>query len=111
MEFIWNPDFGAEKQNRPSVSNIKFGDGYEQRASFGINTLPQVWSLSFTNREEAEANAIDSFLKARGGTEFFTWITPDDGTELKFVCQEWTKRIERANRYSINATFRQVFDL
>ena len=33
------PDFGASKKSQPIVRQIKF-QGYEQRASFGINNNP-----------------------------------------------------------------------
>jgi phage-related protein len=45
---------------------VAFGDGYEQRLAFGINTQPQLWSLEFRGRTSLDAAAIDAFLRARG---------------------------------------------
>nr|NDG08510.1 phage tail protein [Oxalobacteraceae bacterium] len=43
--FTWTPSVGANLSIRPNVRRVAFGDGYEQRLAFGINTQPQVWSL------------------------------------------------------------------
>ena len=36
-----SPDFGASKSSAPAVRVTKFGDGYEQRVTFGINQILQ----------------------------------------------------------------------
>ena len=36
------PSYGAEKKSQPKLQVISFGDGYEQRVSFGINQNPKV---------------------------------------------------------------------
>lgn len=51
---------------RSRVRRVAFGDGYEQRLAFGINTQPQLWSLEFRGRTSLDAAAIDAFLRARG---------------------------------------------
>lgn len=106
--FTHTPEFGAPKQVRPRVSAIKFGDGYEQRVAQGLNTQLEVWNLTFANRDEEEANEIDDFLIARGGVESFDWTPPGAAASKKFVCREWTRVIQKANLYSISATFEQV---
>lgn len=64
--FTYIPDFGASKKLNPKINSIKFGDGYEQRASSGLNTNPQIWNLSFSNRTDIEAEAIDDFYRLEG---------------------------------------------
>ena len=108
--FTYVPEFGAQKQEKPRVTNIQLGDGYSQRVASGINTRAQVWNLVFANREKTEADAIDAFLQARNGVESFDWTPPDLVVAKKFVCQEWNRTIEKANRYTITATFVEVFD-
>jgi phage-related protein len=76
--FTWPVDSNATVSKKPRVNNIKFGDGYEQRTSYGLNTNLQNWDLSFANREETEANEIDDFLTARGGVESFDWTPPGE---------------------------------
>lgn len=107
--FTYTPDFGAAKKLTPRVNLMKFGDGYEQRASFGINSNPQTWELSFSNRTDTETLAIETFLSARSGVESFDW-TPYNETSGKYVCREWSKTIDGFNRNSVQATFIQVFE-
>lgn len=106
--FSYTPEFGASKQLRPRVTAIKFGDGYEQRVAQGLNTQLEIWNLNFANRSQVDADAIDAFLRARGGVESFDWTPPDAAASKKFVCREWTRVIQKANLYSISATFEQV---
>jgi len=107
--FTYTPDFGASKKHKPRVNAISFGDGYEQRATFGINNNPQVWDLSFSNRTDTEAEAIDTFLSARSGVEAFLW-TPYNESEGSYICREWSKSIDKYNGNTITATFEQVFE-
>ena len=107
--FTYTPDFGATKKLQPKINAISFGDGYEQRARNGLNTNPQTWDLSFSNRTDTEAEAIDAFLTARGGVESFDW-TPYNESAGKYICKEWSKSIDGFNRNAIQATFIQVFE-
>jgi len=95
---------------KPNVRKVSFGDGYEQRLAYGINTQPEVWSLEFRGKSTVEAAAIDNFLRARGAVQSFDWTTPS-GIVGKFLCEEWSRSIEEPNLENIHATFRQVFDL
>lgn len=108
--FTWNVDSGAVQNKKPRVSNIKFGDGYEQRVSYGINTNPQEWDLSFANRSEDESNEIDDFLTEHAGITSFEWTPPGQASALKFKCQEWVKVAQKGNFFSITAKFEQVFE-
>lgn len=108
-QFEFNPDFGAQVAYNPAVKRVKFGDGYEQRAKFGINTNPQVWTLKFQNRDETETNAIEDFLKSKEGVSAFTWRPPRATADIKVVCDSWTVEAVKFNLNTINATFRQVF--
>lgn len=108
--FTYIPDFGASQTKRPRVNSMRFADGYEQRATFGINTNPSEWSLSFSVRDDTEAAAIDAFLTARGGIESFDW-TPPGGSAGKYICREWTKTLDRNNLNTIQAKFEQTYDL
>lgn len=108
--FTWTPSIGANLSIRPNVRRVAFGDGYEQRLAFGINTQSQVWSLEFRGRTNFEAAAIDAFLRARGAVQPFDW-TPPGSTPAKFVCEEWSRSVDEPNVETVRATFKQVFDL
>lgn len=108
-EFTWTPDFGSNADVKTAVTQVKFGDGYEQRIPQGMNAVSEAWALQFNQREESEATAILTFLKARAGVESFAWTTLD-GDDIVVVCRSWSKTKMKGGRQSITATFEQVFE-
>ena len=103
--------YGAQKTSKPVVRTTQFGDGYEQRTTFGLNQNPKEWSLTWQNITEANADTIETFLDARAADgASFDWTPPDSATSYKWVCQQWDKTIPYTGRATITATFRQVFE-
>lgn len=109
--FTWSADYGASVDLQPRVKQVSFGDGYEQRVADGINTLRQMWQLNFSNRTLTEINAIDTFLRARGGIEAFDWTPPRASVAGKFVCRSWQRTAVAGVIDSISAKFEQVFEV
>jgi len=107
--FTYTPSFSADLEESPTVQRIQFGDGYEQRVAFGINTQSKKWSLQFNNRTDTERDNILSFLRARGAVESFDWTDPN-GYAGKWICSEWRTSQESYNFNNVTATFRQVFE-
>jgi len=107
--FTQIPDFGARAQFKPTVRSVKFGDGYEQRLAYGLNTNPQIWNLTFSLRTDTEAAAIETFLQTENGVTAFDW-TPPYGSAGKYICREWTRAVDRHNLNTVTATFEQVFE-
>ena len=103
------PTYGMTKSSAPNVRAIRFGSGYEQRAQFGIQQNPKTYNLTF-EVSETDADTIETFLDARGGTENFDFTPPGEGSSSKFVCDTWSKSIPYLNRARIQATFREVFE-
>jgi phage-related protein len=107
--FTWVPDYGAKLAMKPRVRTVQFGDGYMQRSADGINTNPRTGALSFSNRTDAEANAIIAFLDARGGVEAFDY-TPPGGSAGKYICQEYDRAQVSYDVATVTASFKQVFE-
>ena len=105
-----NPTYGAQKTSQPKVRQVQFGDGYVQRLTFGLNQDLKTWNLTF-EVSEADADTLETFLEARGGSEYFTWSPPDETTSYKWICSNWSKTIPYLNRATIQATFQEVADL
>ncbi len=106
-----SPDIGAQKTSQPNVRTVRFGDGYEQRLTFGLNQNAKVWNLSFVNLTETDSDTIETFLDARASDNAsFDWKPPNESTTYKWVCEQWSKSIPFANRATIQATFREVFE-
>jgi len=106
--FTWNPDEGSLQSTNAVVRVSKFGDGYEQRINDGLNHMPEIWQVEFSGNTE-EINAIRGFLKSRGGSEKFDWVTPYSET-LSFVCQDWEVARPKTSLHTLKASFRQVFE-
>lgn len=107
--FSYVADATPQAVRQPATQNAKFGDGYEQRAEDGINSLPEIWDVAFTNRDKTEADAIDAFFKARKGVTYFQWTTPT-GVSGNFICRTWNYRRVNAILATVSGRFEQVFD-
>lgn len=107
--FTWTPSFEATEASKPRVRKFQAGDGYEQRVRFGLNTDPKEWSLTFSERDNTERDAILAFLEAQGGVQSFDWIPPR-GDAGKYVCEEWQVTLRAYNFNTIQAKFREVFE-
>lgn len=105
------PSYGAQRTSEPKIKEVQFGDGYEQRVTFGLNQSPAVWDLTWENITKVNANTIDSFLSARAvDGASFAWMPPEEAESYKWVCKTWKKTIPYIGRATISATFRQVFE-
>ena len=104
------PTYGVQKSSAPVTRKVQFGDGYEQRLTFGLNQNPKSFSFTF-EVSETDADTIETFLDARASDNAsFDFTPPGEGSSSKFVCEQWTKSIPYLNRATIQATFRQVFE-
>ena len=106
----YSPSYSATKKSEPRTRKAAFGDGYEQRISFGLHQNPKVWSLEFRLPDE-DIGVIETFLDARADdSASFDWTPPDSATSYKWVCEQWDKEMYDLGVSRISATFRQVFE-
>ena len=104
------PTYGLQKRSSPVVRTVRFGDGYEQRTSLGLNQNPKVYNLTF-EVSETDSDPIETFLDARAADNAsFDFTPPGEDSSSKFVCEQWSKSIPYLNRATIQATFREVFE-
>lgn len=109
--FIWIPTYGSSVTIQPEVLVIppdQFGSDKERRIQIGAQHQRRVWSVTFANRSNATADAIEAFLLSRGGVESFDWV-PTHGPVGKWVCDGFTATPTSPSHRSIEATFREVF--
>ncbi|MGV2880112.1 phage tail protein [Pantoea vagans] len=111
--FTWSPQKGFTVSRAPNVSVVKFGDGYEQRQTKGINPLMDSYSLTFVGYDDAKcsrpnvAKSAEAFLKARMAVEAFYWTPSDTGVQRLFVCRSWSLK-KTGSQHELTATFEQV---
>ena len=104
------PTYGVQKRSKPNIRTTQFGDGYEQRVTFGLNQNPKIFNLTF-EVSETDADTIETFLDARAvDSASFTFTPPGESSSSKFVCESWNKSVPYLNRARVQATFREVFE-
>lgn len=104
------PTFGAQKQSSPKIRKVQFGDGYQQRVTFGLNQNAKKWSLTFMVND-TDADTIEAFLDARAAdADSFEWTPPGEVTAGRWVCMEWNRELIGDQFNSISTTFEQVFE-
>lgn len=108
--FTWVEDYNGSEEHQPRVRAVKFGDGYQQRSTDGINTDAGTWNLTFSGRSTGEASAITTFLGARGGVENFDWTPYGELAAIKVVCPKWARQPQSYGVWTVTATFSQVFE-
>jgi phage-related protein len=105
-----DPTWATSVSISPRVLKNPYGDGYEQRIPDGLNTVREIWSVSFEGIAYTECLEIKNFLKARAGAEAFNWAPPGE-TEIQVKCESFTVEKTSGNTGNVKATFEQVFDL
>ena len=106
----FDPQYSATKRSQPNLRVTQFGDGYQQRTTFGLNQDPKVWNLTF-NVKDSDADTIETFLEARGKDgASFDWSPPDETTTYKWIAQSFSREMFESDRSRITTTFQQVFE-
>lgn len=106
----YEPVYSANKTSQPITRKVQFGDGYQQRVTFGIHQNPKEWSLTF-NVRDTDADVIEAFLDARAAdSASFDWTPPDTATSYKWICPSWSREMFDIDRSRITVTFQQVFE-
>lgn len=106
--FTWYPDADSQHTCTPSVTVVKFGDGYELRQSSGVNNTPDKWSLQF-QRTRTEATDILNFLRARAAVEAFNWTNPLNEAGV-YVCRSW-RATSKSGGILVSCDFERVYEV
>lgn len=110
--FFWEGTYASQIKNKPGITSIKFGNGYEQRTEDGVNNALLQFELVFDGRDENETRAILHFLQKRKGAAPFFYDPPfpynfdnSQNYPKRFFCDEWSLAYNFYNNYRINASF------
>lgn len=109
--FEWVESAGTQLTEAPRVKATQFGDGYMQRAAAGINALGQAWAFRATGVDNAVADDIIAFFRARGGVEAFDYVPLWETTARIFICQRWTRTHSDVwGQCDVSGDFIEVFE-
>ncbi|WP_151838109.1 MULTISPECIES: phage tail protein [unclassified Acinetobacter] len=98
---------GNSQTNSFKTLSSKFGDGYEQNVSVGINNKSGQWQYSKTGKK-ALILEIKAFFDDHKGADSFLWDSPLDG-ELRVKAGEYQATCVAGDIWRITTTFTQVF--
>lgn len=85
----------------------KFGDGYEQNVSVGINNRSGTWQYTKTGKK-ALILEIKAFFDEHKGADSFLWDSPLDG-EVRVKAGEYQLTKVGGLIWQISTTLTQVF--
>ncbi len=107
------PKYGQRKTSAPITRTVRFADGFEQRILFGLASHQNPKTFNFTwEVSETQSDTIETFLDDRAlDNKSFIFTPPGEASSSKFVCEGWNKSIPFLNRATIQATFREVFEV
>lgn len=101
---------GSSRRRTNRVLRAQFGDGYEQTAPNGINTIVDEWSIRYENLTTSERNTLLAALDAVGSWDVLTWTPPGDSAKKwKVTADGLTETPVSGDMYSIGFSLRQVF--
>jgi phage-related protein len=110
------PDIKIGLESRPTkkqnVSEVAFGDGYEQIQSEGINNVRREWQIVFDHISRATYDTIDAFLADKVTNPFY-WQSPLDTSPRlwKMVNGSFQPVWISGVTITLSVTFRESFDL
>ena len=74
------PSFPIQKQTTPKVRTVVFGDGFQQRLTYGLNQNPEIYNFAFENITEEVSDVLEAFLRTVSDTqESFNFTPPQEG--------------------------------
>ena len=106
--FVWDTSLDGNSGSATfRVLSSKFGDGYEQNVSVGINNKSGSWPF---NRKAPESVIIEikKFLDDHKGADSFLWESPQDG-QIRVKAGDYQIIDLGSNLWQISTTFNQVF--
>lgn len=99
---------GNSQTNNFNVLTSKFGDGYEQNISVGINNKTGEWQYSKTG-SKALILEIKAFFDDHKGADSFLWDSPLDGEVRVKTAMDYRPVCLGGDLWQISTTFTQVF--
>lgn len=107
--FEWQLDQDSSESTTSNAKSIRFGDGYEQMVSFGINKSRKTWQASVTDKK-AVIDEIYRFLLSTDNVEVFSITPVPDEPAIKVRNDgEITRNKLGGNVWRVTFNLKQVF--
>lgn len=86
-----------------------YGDGYQQRAVVGINSMFETWDLQWNGLFQTDRDTLNAFWRTRGLLRNFSF-SPPGGTAGQYVFTTPLKEESNGWYYNLSVTVKQVFE-
>ena len=107
--FTWPLDQDSSESTEFNTQTVKFGDGYEQAVSFGINNARKTWQASVTSTKTV-VDQIYRFLLDTKAVEPFSISPVPSEPAIKVRCDGEISRTQLGGAvWRISFNLRQVF--
>jgi phage-related protein len=101
----------SQGQTNYKVLEVKYGNGYSQRAGDGYNSNQASWTVDWSVITSAELSTLVTAFDAAKGSDYFNWQAPGDAASKKWVVKSVSRTAMSGSLYQVSATLEQVFDL
>ena len=94
-----------------NVIIANYGDGVEQRAANGLNSIRRTWNVQINSLNKTDRDTMVAFYKAHGRVLSFNWTPPGETTSLKWVFDDAINETNNGCLYNFSMRLRQVFEV
>lgn len=106
-----SPDVGVKRSHKPNLQVAQFGDGYSQRASFGLNQVALEVTLTYTNIITSEKAILEEFVNDHSRGEPFFYTMPDETDERTFYFSGWDFVYVKHGVFQVTLNMKECFDI
>ena len=115
MAVVFNPSIkptiGSSQSTEPNRLLVEFGDGYEQRATYGPNPTRRLLKLNWSGISNNDADTLEDDLLTGLGTAAREYQLPWTTDVRKFVVEKVDRTATTQTTVDLAAELREVFDL
>lgn len=104
LDLTLKMDMGVKSSTEMITKQVRFGDGYKQLYSFGINNKVKNWNGSKTGDYFTVIKPLEDFFNNHAGVIPFYWIDPT-GAKRLYTCTRWDTAQNKANIWQISLSF------
>ena len=117
------PSYSTALDAEARVNTVMFGNGYQQDAPDGINTVRKNFAVTFEFRRKRIIEELNAFFSGgitttgafqydRDPSEYFFFVPPSPFDQLtKVKCLKWHIEWKSADVGSLSALFTQTFEI
>lgn len=92
------------------VKKVEFGNGYEQVAPDGINSVHDEWQVAYPNLTVGERDTVLTALNTVQGWDYLTWTAPGDIEQKKWrITDSGYSMQTNGDLWSISLTVKQIY--